>query len=58
MKLVYEPFDNKDKINIAVASRQSLLNLVQIMKDEGSFDSTKGRVFLVDDNNKYEEVNL
>lgn len=48
MKLVYKPFDKDEKINIAVASKQSLLNLFDILKKENNFDPTKGKMYLVD----------
>ncbi len=55
VKLVYQPFGDKNKINIAVASKQSLLNLVKIMKENHTFDTNKGKIFLID-GNKHEEL--
>lgn len=56
MKLVYKPFSNENKINIAVASKQSLLALIKIMKENNSFDTRKGKLFLIDSNHEEEVI--
>ena len=56
MKLVYKPFSNEKKINIAVASKQSLLALIKIMKENNSFDTRKGKLFLIDSNHEEEVI--
>lgn len=54
--LVYKPFSNENKINIAVASKQSLLALIKIMKENNSFDTRKGKLFLIDSNHEEEVI--
>ena len=56
VKLVYKPFSNENKINIAVASKQSLLALIKIMKENNSFDTRKGKLFLIDSNHEEEVI--
>lgn len=56
MKLVYKPFSNENKINIAVASKQSLLALIKIMKENNTFDTRKGKLFLIDSNHEEEVI--